>query len=147
MAGKRTIRKLTTWTTEEWSRIATEARARGIPPLRYVREAALGYARGRRQSRNDVVLLLGSVLSCIRQVQTLASPKHDRLVPPLEATACRIESAICSPSNVKELNLIRVGVELPLLVRFANALDAIAFEEEVLRLLQSVDHAIGEVRP
>jgi hypothetical protein len=147
MATKRTVRKPTIWTTEEWSRIATAARARGTPPLRYVREAALGHAPVPRQRQNDVILQLGSLLCCIRQLQTLALGKHPLLDPPLETTASRVESAICNPRNIKVSELNQVSVELPLLIRWADALDVSTFEPEALRLLQSVDHALGEVRP
>ncbi|HEU0054968.1 MAG TPA: hypothetical protein VFQ39_17400 [Longimicrobium sp.] len=41
MPVRRTIRKPTRWTPEEWRRIEDAARERGVPPLRYVREAAL----------------------------------------------------------------------------------------------------------
>jgi len=41
MPYRRTIRKPTRWTPEEWSQIEEAARERGVPPIRYVREAAL----------------------------------------------------------------------------------------------------------
>jgi hypothetical protein len=37
---RRTVRKPTRWTPEEWARVTDAARARCVPPLRYVREAA-----------------------------------------------------------------------------------------------------------
>lgn len=40
--SRRGIRKLTTWSTAEWSHVAAEANAAGVPALRFVREAALG---------------------------------------------------------------------------------------------------------
>src|SRR5688572_24861817 len=40
--SRRTLRKPTRWTPEEWAQVERAAAARGVPPLRYVREAALG---------------------------------------------------------------------------------------------------------
>jgi hypothetical protein len=40
--SRRTLRKPTRWTPEEWTQVERAAAARGVPPLRYVREAALG---------------------------------------------------------------------------------------------------------
>lgn len=42
MRLRRTIRKPTRWTPAEWARVEDAARTRGVPPLRFVREAALG---------------------------------------------------------------------------------------------------------
>src|SRR4051812_43637971 len=43
--ARRTIRKLTCWSDDEWRRVEDAARAarppNGVPPLRFVREAAL----------------------------------------------------------------------------------------------------------
>ena len=38
---RRTVRKPTRWTAEEWARVTDAARPLGIPALRFVREAAL----------------------------------------------------------------------------------------------------------
>lgn len=40
--SRRTLRKPTRWTPEEWAQVELAAADRGVPPLRYVREAALG---------------------------------------------------------------------------------------------------------
>lgn len=39
---RRTLRKPTRWTPEEWAQVERTAADCGVPPLRYVREAALG---------------------------------------------------------------------------------------------------------
>jgi hypothetical protein len=40
--SRRTLRKPTRWTSEEWAQVERAAADRSVPPLRYVREAALG---------------------------------------------------------------------------------------------------------
>ena len=40
--SRRTLRKPTRWTPEEWAQVERAAADRGVPPLRYLREAALG---------------------------------------------------------------------------------------------------------
>lgn len=47
MRSTRTIRQDTRWTPEEWDCVEEAARAHRMPPLRYVREAALVAARER----------------------------------------------------------------------------------------------------
>ena len=42
MRAKRTIRKPTRWPPDEWRSVEDAARARRLPPLRFVREAVLG---------------------------------------------------------------------------------------------------------
>lgn len=71
---RRTIRKLTCWLPDEWARIESAARARGVPPLRYVREAALGTppAPRRRRARDELVRQLGRVLNNLRQLHRVA---------------------------------------------------------------------------
>jgi hypothetical protein len=146
MASRRTFRKYTTWTPQEWARIETEARAHGIPPLRYVRESALAYVPKPRLKRKDVVLRLGAVLASIRELQCVSAPELAHLDSRLEATARRIEEAICCPSNVKHDEFRESHVELPLLVGNIDELDRTTLETEVLRLIQVIDDAVSEVR-
>ena len=81
----RTVRKPTVWSEAEWTHVDAEARKLGIPPLRFVREAALGQvaaapfsaARGRlrrgvrAQKRDEAVLGLAGLLSYIRALEGL----------------------------------------------------------------------------
>lgn len=39
--ARRTVRKLTVWSADEWRSVEDAARPSGVPPLRFVREAAL----------------------------------------------------------------------------------------------------------
>ena len=69
----RTIRKPTRWTPGEWARVEHAARARGVPPLRYVREAALGAPpASRRRARDELTRQLGRVLNNLRQLHQVA---------------------------------------------------------------------------
>ncbi len=46
MRPKRTIRRPTRWTPDEWHRVEVAARARSIPAARFVLEAVLSAVRG-----------------------------------------------------------------------------------------------------
>lgn len=41
MRCKRTVRRPTRWTPDEWRQVETAADARNVPPARFVREAVL----------------------------------------------------------------------------------------------------------
>jgi hypothetical protein len=70
---RRTIRKPTRWTAEEWARVEDAARKRGVPPLRYVREAALGAPPApKRYHRDELTRQLGRVLNNLRQLHAVA---------------------------------------------------------------------------
>ncbi len=70
---RRIIRKPTRWTPDEWARVEDAARARGVPPLRYVREAALGAPPApRRRQRDELTRQLGRVLNNLRQLHRVA---------------------------------------------------------------------------
>jgi hypothetical protein len=81
----RSVRKATVWSEAEWTHVDAQARKFGIPPLRFVREAALGLvaagrftaARGPRgvrvQNRDEAVLGLAGLLADIRALQDLFS--------------------------------------------------------------------------
>src|SRR5688500_5561157 len=46
MRRRRTIRNPTRWSPDEWRAVEAAARAHRIPPLRFIREAALVVAQG-----------------------------------------------------------------------------------------------------
>jgi hypothetical protein len=80
MPSRRTIRKPTRWTPEEWRHIEAAAHECGVPPLRYVREAALvaklppstaTRARARRAT-HELVRQLTRVLSNLHQLARVA---------------------------------------------------------------------------
>ena len=75
MPSRRTLKKPTRWTPEEWRHIEEAARARGVPPLRYVREAALAAKlppRARRRGAHELVRELARVLNNLHQLERAA---------------------------------------------------------------------------
>jgi hypothetical protein len=68
---KRTVRKPIRWTPQEWSRVEDAARARGIPPLRFVREALVGQQARVREVEPDPVAVAGPAF--IKRVRRKAS--------------------------------------------------------------------------
>ena len=116
----RTIRKATVWSEAEWTHVDAQARKRGVPPLRFVREAALGQvaaapftaARGRlrrgvrAQQRDEAVLGLAGLLSDIRALEGLfgGEPECKHV---LASAAGKAEQAILSAAaGAGELELI-----------------------------------------
>lgn len=116
----RTIRKATVWSEAEWTHVDAQARKRGVPPLRFVREAALGQvaaapfsaARGRlrrgvrAQNRDEAVLGLAGLLSDIRALEGVFGGEPEcRHV--LASAANQAEQAILSAaSGAGDLELI-----------------------------------------
>lgn len=105
--ARRTIRKLTCWSDDEWRRVEDAARAArpsGVPPLRFVREAALEKAgKGaapprRRRLPDELVHQLARVLNNLRQLHRVAEDDWDedgaRLVATVIHTA---EAATAAP--------------------------------------------------
>src|SRR5215207_2334292 len=79
---RRTIRKLTCWTADEWQRVEDAARPRGVPPLRYVREAALTHAASGgeprpRRTADELVHQLARVMNNLQQLQRVAEDDWD----------------------------------------------------------------------
>jgi hypothetical protein len=102
--ARRTIRKLTVWSDEEWRSVEDAAGPSGVPPLRFVREAALEKARKgaapsrRRRPVDELVHQLARVLVNLRQLQRVAEGDWDddgaRLVAAVIATT---EAATAAP--------------------------------------------------
>jgi hypothetical protein len=102
--ARRTIRKLTIWSGDEWRRVEDAARPSGVPPLRFVREAALekagkGAAPSRRRRRADeLVHQLARVLNNLRQLHRVAEDDWDedsaRLIA---AVIAAVEAATAAP--------------------------------------------------
>jgi hypothetical protein len=103
MPSRRTIRKPTRWTPEEWRQIEDAASARGVPPLRYVREAALAgqlppRAAGRvraRQGAHELVRQLKRLLNNLNQLARVADEDGDEIAAEaLTITIATTESAV-----------------------------------------------------
>ena len=132
--ARRTVRKLTVWSADEWRRVEDAARPSGVPPLRFVREAALdkagkGAAPARRRRRADeLVHQLARVLNNLRQLHRVAEDDWDEDGARLVAEVIRAtEAATAAPPERKEdaapllTELVPAGVALNELAHRANA--------------------------
>ncbi|HEX6749063.1 MAG TPA: hypothetical protein VF092_17320 [Longimicrobium sp.] len=156
MPPRRTIRKPTRWTPDEWCQVEAEARARGVPPLRYVREAALGHPPAMRRSRgaDERVRQLGRVLNNLRQLGRVAELDGDEAAAGLLADAAgMVENAIAAAPAVAGAGaaeglavLIDAGAALNALAHRANGAEELPPADELLTALAHVDAAVrGEV--
>jgi hypothetical protein len=163
---RRTLRKPTRWTPEEWAQIEAAAHACGMPPTRYVREAALGHpltpSRGRdpratdaTRRGNHVMNQLGRVLNNLRQLERVAEIDGDTAASQVLADSARsVEDAIArAPAAPKQdadatlATLIEAGVALNVLARRANGTDQLPPSDELRPVLVDVLAAVeGIVR-
>lgn len=125
MRPKRTVRKPTRWTAEEWRRIEEAARAHNVPPLRFVRESALGAAhpgypasrsapRPRRRPADQLAGEIGRVLNNLGQLNKLAEDeKHAHAIRLLSQAIRLTEEALPAvPERGEEAaSLVRQLVE------------------------------------
>lgn len=74
--SRRTLRKPTRWTPEEWTQVERAAAARGVPPLRYVREAALGIPATPQRDRGQPVTPARRALSLFNHLGRVANNLH-----------------------------------------------------------------------
>jgi hypothetical protein len=169
---RRTLRKATRWTPEECSQIEQAAAVRSVPPLRYVREAALGSAagagdagdagdvggsttssRGRTKASrraHDFVNQLARVLNNLRQIQRVAEVDGDEgAVGLLIAAAAFVEDAISlSPATLGEratdalAGLVEVGVALNALAHRVNTVEEVPPADELHAVLAQVQSAV-----
>ena len=149
----RTIRKPTRWTPTEWARVEAAARARGIPPLRYVREAALGAPSApRRRARDELTRQLGRVLNNLRQLQRVAEDDWaDDVAARIEVTAEAAEAAMrAAPAPgttaVEAVHVIVVaGRALNELAHRANSTEELPPLSELLAALKAVEASFAWV--
>ena len=151
----RTLRKPTRWTPEEWARVVELASARGVAPLRYVREAALAapsLPRPRRRARDELVHQLGRVLNNLRQLQRVAEyDEQEHAAARIEVTAGRIETAIVgapapgrTPASAVHV-IVVAGRALNEVAHRANSKEELPPEAEVVRALEAVETALSWV--
>lgn len=150
----RTVRKPTRWTPEEWARIEEKARARGVPPLRYVREAALGEPPApRRHALDELTRQLGRVLSNLRQLHRVAEDDWvgddgaaARIGQTIAATEAAIRAAPAPHTTAAEaVHVVLVaGRALNELVKGAHAReDELPPDSELLPALEAVEASFG----
>ena len=143
MPSRRTIRKPTLWTPEEWSRIEKAARERGVPPLRYVREAALAAKlppRVRRRGSHELLEQLRRVLNNLRQLLCLAEDDG------AATAAAAIEATIRLTDEAGAAATGRPGSAEPLIVAIRDAgqfLNELTHQANAARELPA-DQALGE---
>ncbi|HET7462590.1 MAG TPA: hypothetical protein VFJ82_15155 [Longimicrobium sp.] len=127
---RRTIRKLTCWSTDEWTRIEDVVPTAGVPALRFVREAALEKAdalrggspppappptpappppsRRERRAGDELVHQLARVLNNLRQLHRVAEVDWDddnaRLIAEVIRTAEAATAA--APVRAPEANAL-----------------------------------------
>ena len=155
---RRTILKLTRWSADEWQRVEEAARPRGVPPLRYVREAALTHAASggelrppqarRRRIADELVHQLARVMNNLQQLQRVAEDDWDddsaRLFGAVLQTAELATRAAPERSPAAAVilaDLKPAGVALNDLAHRANAAECIPPEAEVHEVVHTL-HAV-----
>lgn len=153
MRHRRTIRKPTRWTPDEWRQIEELARARGVPPLRYVREAALAGKlpppRARRRRAHELVRQLKRVLNNLHQLARVAEEEGaDALVMATESTIRVTENAVRAAASRPDAALgpligplVDAGRGLNEVAHLGNG-DALPPDEEVAESLARVQIAM-----
>jgi hypothetical protein len=149
---RRTIRKPTRWTPDEWARVEDAARARGVPPLRYVREAALGAPPApKRRARDELTRQLGRVLNNLRQIHRVAEDDWAddaaaRIHRTILATEAAINGAPAPHTTAAEAVhvIVLAGRALNELVHGAHAVeDELPPDSELLPALEAVEASFG----
>ena len=139
--ARRTIRKLTVWSADEWRRVEDAARPSGVPPLRFVREAALEKAgkgtapRRRRRRADELVHQLARVLNNLRQLHRVAEDDWDEDAARLIAAVIQTAEAATAAAPEAERDaapllaeLVPAGVALNELTHRANAAEYVPAE-------------------
>jgi hypothetical protein len=155
MRCKRTVRRPTRWTPDEWRQVEAAADARNVPPARFVREAVLsavengpGFTRPRsirRRVRDELVHQLGRVLNNLRQLERIAADEGEPdAVRIAESVSRAVEAAIRrAPARGAEAaplvaRLVEVGRALNVVAKRANTDEALPPDTELLPALTSV---------
>lgn len=118
MPSRRTIRKPTVWAPEEWRHIEQAARARGVPPLRYVREAALAAKLPPATQRRGAHALLHELKRVLNNLHQLLRLAEADGAPSITAA---LESTIRITHEAAEAAAARRGSAEPLIVAVREA--------------------------
>jgi hypothetical protein len=160
--ARRTVLKLTRWSTAEWNIVAAAALPHGIPPLRYVREAVLekaaqGGSRPRpvpRRKADELVHQLSRVLNNLRQLQRLAEDEWADKAVGLIGGVIELATAVTRepPERAREAKaalakLVPAGVALNELAHRANSTETLPPDEEVRAVLAGVESAVRYCLP
>ena len=142
MPSRRTVRKPTVWTSEEWRHIEEAAAACGVRPLRYVRQAALAAElppHTRRRGARALLYEFTAVLDTLHQLLRLAEAAGDSSI---EAA---IESTIRITNEAAEAATVRRGSAEPLIIAVREAgrvLDGLAHQARAAEALPA-DEELG----
>jgi hypothetical protein len=154
--ARRTVRKLTCWTDEEWRRVADAARSTGKPPLRFVREAALEKAGGmppktprKRRTTDELAHQFGRVLNNLRQLLRVAEEDfNDDAAALLEAFIEAADTALAAaPTNSDDAAavlavLLPVGIDLNEMAHRANGSGTLPPVKDVRAVLNGLYAAL-----
>lgn len=153
MRCKRTVRRPTRWTPDEWRRVEAAAEARNVPPARFVREAVLAAVEDgpsttrrpvRRRVRDELVHQLGRVLNNLRQLERIAAEEGEPdLLRVAEHVSRAVEAAIRRAPRTRDAGelvarLVEVGRALNEVAHRANTDEALPADEELIGALTSV---------
>ena len=160
--ARRTVLKLTRWSTAEWSIVEEAAHPFGIPPLRFVREAVLekaaqGGGRPRplpRWKPDELVHQLSRVLNNLRQLQGVAEDDwHDEAaaliggVIEVATAATREPPERARKAKSVLAKLVPAGVALNELAHRANTTRTLPPDDEVRAVLASLEAAVRRCLP
>ena len=151
MPSRRTVRKPTVWTPEEWRHIEEAAAACGVRPLRYVRQAALAAVlppctrrRGARALRHELTAVLDNLHQLLRLALAVGNPSITAAVESTIRITSEAAQAVATRRGSAEPLIIAVreaGHVLDGLVRQARAAGALPADEELGMALISIQIA------
>ena len=159
------LRKPTRWTAEEWAEVERAAAARGVPPLRYVREAALGIPATPQPSRGQFTTparrarslwnQLARVLNNLHQLRRVADiDGDDNGVRVLTAAAASVEYVISAAPAMLGVRgyevitgVVEAGNALNALAHGANTAEELPSMDELRCVLAQVEKAVREALP
>lgn len=163
--SRRTLRKPTRWSPEEWAQVERAAAVRGVPPLRYVREAALGIPPTPQPGRGQSMTRARRALSLLNQLARVVNNLHqlrrvaeadgdDNGVRVLTAAAQAVEYVISAAparlgvrGNVVIAGLVEAGNALNALAHRANTAEELPPMRELRAVLDQVETAVREALP
>jgi hypothetical protein len=157
MPPRRTIRKPTRWTPQEWQLIEQEARRRAIPPLRLVREATLSAIAAAlpappplpRSGADELVHQLSRVLNNLSQLRRVAEDDGAgeaaaRIGAVIHVTAAAVRDTPDQAHVAAAVlsRLVTAGRALNELARRANAAEELPPDGELREVLAAVETAV-----
>jgi hypothetical protein len=163
--SRRTLRKPTRWTPEEWAQVERAAADRGVPPLRYVREAALGTPPTPQPARGQPITparrarslwnQLARVLSNLHQLRRVAETEGDIDGVRVLIAAARLVEYVISAApatlgargNEVIRGVVEAGNALNALAHRANTAEEFPPMGELRAVLAQVERAVQEALP